>query len=67
MEKMQKSKHIPMRMCISCRESRPKEELIRLNQSGKGLYVCNNPLCIARMQKNRSLNEEVRKRLAELG
>ena len=47
-------KKIPMRMCVGCREMRPKKELIRIvrspegeisidmkgKKSGRGAYIC---------------------------
>lgn len=52
--------HAPVRMCIGCRQRRPKEELIRLvlNNSGqpvtdkekilpgRGVYICPSPGCL---------------------
>ncbi|MEA5059784.1 MAG: YlxR family protein [Clostridia bacterium] len=62
-------KKIPMRMCVGCREMRPKKELIRIVRSpegevhadftgkapGRGAYVCKNAECLARAQKIRAL------------
>lgn len=62
-------KKIPMRMCVGCREMRPKKELIRIVRSpegevhadptgkaaGRGAYVCRNAECLARAQKIRAL------------
>ena len=55
-----KAKKIPMRMCVGCREMKPKRELIRVVRSpegevsmdpvgkkpGRGAYVCRNPECL---------------------
>jgi uncharacterized protein len=52
-------KHIPLRMCVACRQRRPKGELLRLlltpegfqldptgKLPGRGAYVCpDNPEC----------------------
>ncbi len=52
-------KHVPLRTCIACRETRPKRELIRIvrtpegaieldlkgKQSGRGAYVCRDWQC----------------------
>lgn len=54
-----RQKHIPLRTCIACRESRPKRELIRVvrtpdghitldptsKKSGRGAYVCARRSC----------------------
>ena len=52
-------KHIPQRMCIGCRQSKPKRELVRLvrtldgelvvdetgKQNGRGAYLCPDKAC----------------------
>ena len=51
---MMKQKKVPMRMCVGCREMKPKRELLRVvrspegeisfdltgRKSGRGAYVC---------------------------
>lgn len=63
-------KKIPMRMCISCREMKPKAELMRIvcnkegqiffdessKQNGRGAYICKSEECIKRAQKTSALN-----------
>ena len=52
-------KYVPQRMCIACREVKPKSEMIRFisvngivsmdyngNGQGRGVYVCNCVECI---------------------
>jgi len=55
-----KHKKVPMRMCLGCKEMKPKKELIRIvrtvqgdiiidvtgKKSGRGAYVCKNDTCI---------------------
>ncbi len=62
-------KKVPLRMCVGCREMRPKKELIRIARSpegevhadptgkapGRGAYVCRSAECLARAQKIRAL------------
>ncbi len=63
-------KHVPLRMCIVCRELKPRQELIRLVlkkdrgkifpdpayvESGKGVYVCNKEVCISKLGRDRRL------------
>ena len=64
-----KPKKIPMRMCVGCRESKPKRELIRVvrapdgtvsmdpggKKPGRGAYVCPDPECLKRARKARAL------------
>ena len=61
-------KHVPMRMCLACRISRPKNELIRINgdDTGRGAYVCNDPVCIDKLRKNKKLSSSLKEALAEL-
>lgn len=63
-------KKVPMRMCIACKEMKPKKELIRIvkNQegnisldftgkaNGRGAYICNDAACIEKCIKSRALN-----------
>ena len=58
-------KYIPKRMCISCREMKPKEELLRvvfsgeaqIDKSGKaqqrGAYICKSVKCIGLAEKKK--------------
>ncbi len=64
------NKKIPMRLCLGCNEGRPKAELIRIvknkegeisvdftgKKAGRGAYICNNPTCLDKLQKNRRLS-----------
>lgn len=67
---MAKEKKIPLRMCLCCREMKPKRELTRvvLNKEGvisldltgkapgRGAYLCREPECIAKLQKTKALD-----------
>lgn len=62
-------KKIPMRMCVGCREMKPKRELVRIVCSkegaiavdetgkapGRGAYVCPIRGCLERAVKSRAL------------
>ncbi len=61
---MTKRGHIPIRMCLGCRQRRSKEELIRLIQTPQGLrgapnrggrergfYLCKDLNCLKRARK----------------
>ena len=64
-----KPKKIPMRMCVGCRESKPKRELIRVvrapdgtvsmdpggKKPGRGAYVCPQTECLKRAIKTKAL------------
>ncbi len=64
------TKKIPMRMCIGCREMKPKRELIRVVKTpegeirldttgklnGRGAYVCPCKECLAKIRKAGALS-----------
>lgn len=66
-------KKIPMRQCTGCREMKPKRELIRVvrspeaeisldfkgKASGRGAYLCQNPLCLKKAIKSRALERSL--------
>lgn len=57
---MPKKTNVPMRMCIACREMKPKKEMTRVVKNadgeifadptgkapGRGAYVCSSPNCL---------------------
>lgn len=63
-------KKIPLRMCVVCRQLKPKTECIRVVKTaddnyvvdstgklnGRGAYVCKDPLCLEKCQKTKALN-----------
>ena len=64
-----KEKKVPMRMCVGCREMKPKKELLRVVRSpeggvsidptgrkpGRGAYVCFSADCLKRAIKQKQL------------
>lgn len=64
-----KQKKIPMRMCIGCRQMKPKRELVRLvrdadgnvfvdatgRAAGRGAYICRDAACLERAVKIRAI------------
>lgn len=74
---MGKPRKIPMRMCVGCREMKPKQELIRAVRSpegevsldatgkkaGRGAYVCKNAECLRRALKQRQLDRALEAKL----
>ncbi|NLV85837.1 MAG: YlxR family protein [Clostridiales bacterium] len=62
-----------MRQCTGCREMKPKRELIRVvrspkaeisldfkgKASGRGAYLCQNPLCLKKAIKSRALERSL--------
>ena len=64
-----KVRKVPMRMCVGCREMKPKRELLRVVRSkegvvtldrvgkapGRGAYVCTDPKCFEKAYKAKML------------
>ena len=74
----QKPRKIPMRMCVGCREMKPKKELLRAVRSpggevtldatgkkaGRGAYVCFDAACLRRALKQKQLDRALETRLS---
>ena len=68
-----KTKKIPLRMCVGCREMKEKKSLIRVVRSpegdvsldpggkkpGRGAYVCREGDCLARALKQRQIERQL--------
>ena len=68
---MAKTKSVPARMCIACREMKPKRDMLRIVKNaegeikldfsgkapGRGAYICNNGECIAKLKKQKLLHK----------
>ena len=66
---MHKTRKIPMRMCVGCREMKPKRELTRVvkpqdgdahidlkgKAPGRGAYVCADVECFRKARKSKAL------------
>ena len=74
-----KPRKIPMRMCVGCREMKPKKELLRAVRSpqgevsldptgkkpGRGAYCCYNADCLRRALKQGQLDRQLEVRLSD--
>ncbi len=63
------NKKIPMRMCVGCREMKPKTELVRVVRTtdgeikldftgklnGRGAYICKDSQCLKKAEKSSAL------------
>ena len=72
-------KKTPMRMCVACREMKPKKELIRIvrtpeneikadltgKASGRGAYICRSVQCLEKAKKIRALERALDKKIDE--
>ncbi len=68
-----KTRKIPMRMCVGCREMKEKKSLIRVvrspegeisldptgKKSGRGAYVCREGECLARALRQHQLERQL--------
>ncbi len=63
-------KKIPFRMCLACRERKPKKEMIRIVKSergihldfsgkeqGRGAYLCNDANCMNKVLRYKLVNK----------
>jgi predicted RNA-binding protein YlxR (DUF448 family) len=67
-----KQKHIPLRTCVACHETKPKRELLRIvhtpddhvfidatgKKSGRGAYLCAKLSCWDMAMKKKRLEQE---------
>lgn len=74
-----KERKIPLRMCVGCREMKPKRELLRVVKSpsgdvqidrigkaqGRGAYVCKNADCFKKARKSKALERALETAIAE--
>ena len=74
-----KPRKIPMRMCVGCREMKPKMELLRVvkpqegdaridrtgKAAGRGAYVCESIECLKKAEKTRALDRALETRIEE--
>lgn len=72
-------KKVPLRMCVGCREMKEKRELIRIvrtlehsgevdltgKKPGRGAYICNDPACLKKAKKSKSLDRALNVSLEE--
>ena len=74
-----KTRKIPMRMCVGCREMKEKRSLLRVVKSaegaisldrvgkapGRGAYVCRSKECLQKAIKQRQLERALDTRIEE--
>ena len=71
------NKKLPMRMCIACKESKVKKELIRVVKTdddftldftgklnGRGAYICNNDECMQKCIKGKMLSKAFKQNIS---
>ncbi len=74
-----KTRKIPMRMCVGCREMREKRSLLRIVKSadgaisfdrtgkspGRGAYICRSKECLQKAMKQKQLERALETRIDE--
>ena len=74
-----KPRKIPMRMCVGCREMKPKKELLRVvkpqdgdahidrvgKAPGRGAYVCDDIECLRKARKTKALERALECRIED--
>ena len=74
-----KTRKIPMRMCVGCREMKEKRALLRIVKSpenvisfdrvgkapGRGAYVCRSQECLAKAVKQKQLERALETKIEE--
>ncbi|HKM18134.1 MAG: YlxR family protein [Firmicutes bacterium] len=74
-----KRKHVPIRTCVGCRQSKPKKELIRVvrtpqleiaidhtgKKSGRGAYLCPSKECLSKALQGRQLERALQTTISE--
>ncbi len=72
---MARIKKIPQRMCVGCREMKPKKQLVRVvrtpdekievdptgKRSGRGAYICPELECLTKALKGNSLDKALQR------
>ncbi len=72
------AKHIPMRMCVGCRQMHPKDDLIKVTlknneieidfkkkNEGRGAYFCKSIECIGLAKKKKALSKHFKMPVSE--
>lgn len=74
-----KTRKIPQRMCMACREKKDKRDLIRIvrtvdgtivlddtgKKSGRGAYICPKAECFKKVRKNKGLERALEVKFTE--
>ena len=74
-----KPRKIPMRMCVGCREMKPKAQLLRVvkpqegeahidrtgKAPGRGAYVCDDIECLRKARKTKALERALETKIDE--
>ena len=78
-QQVKRPKHVPMRSCVACKETKPKRELLRVvrtpdghvlldatgKKSGRGAYLCARLSCWETALKKKRLEQEFEVTISE--
>lgn len=78
-QQLRRPKHVPLRTCVACRETKPKRELLRVvrtpdghvlldpigKKSGRGAYICARLSCWETAVKKKRLEQEFEVTIAD--
>ena len=73
------NKKVPMRQCVGCGEMKSKREMMRVlrtpegdivldttgKKNGRGAYLCKDPGCLKKAEKNRGLERSFKIKIPE--
>lgn len=73
------NKKVPMRQCVGCGEMKGKREMMRVlrtpegdivldttgKKNGRGAYLCKDPDCLKKAEKNRGLERSFKIKIPE--
>ena len=73
------NKKVPLRMCVVCREMKPKNECVRVvrttddnyvideigKMNGRGAYVCKDSKCLDKCLKTKALNKAFKHNISD--
>lgn len=76
---MTQNKKTPMRRCVGCMTSKPKQDLIRLvlqdetalqidetgKANGRGVYLCKQKDCFEKAKKRKAINRSLKSNINE--
>ena len=68
------NKKIPLRLCVGCREMKPKKDMIRVvktpeneiildttgRKNGRGAYICNDVECLKKAVKSSAIDRSLK-------
>ena len=73
-----KKRKVPVRMCVSCRQGKPKKEMFRIVKTaeglkldltgkadGRGAYICADINCFEKLSKSKAVDRALEDKMSE--